>query len=460
MSVPKKRKRPRLRGTQQRFENSLTELATGIRLFSQLGSQERLSTYGTIHQSNNYSMISMNEITLSYMYSTVGVIQTAIQQPVQDAFSRGIEIDSGEISGEDTQEIIDFMEEHEVIEKILDWWTWVRLFGGAGLIINTNDNPAEPLNMRRLRKTPIDFIDVDRWQLSQIGTYHGIEDTFSDLESQSRFWLEGVEIDRSRIIFGKGKRAPHHLRYQLRGWGMSEAERMIRDVNLYLKTQNVLYEILDESKIDVYYVKGLADKLINRGGTSRIQTRIELVNQIKSYLDAVVLDSEEKFEQKTMAFAGLAEVMRENRIGVASAIKMPVTKLFGMSSSGFNAGEDDLENYNAMVESEVRAKIRPGLRKIIDVIMMHKWGYVPSYKINFPPLRVMKETDQEIVNTSKQNRLLAWYDRGLMDSKEVAEQAEKENLITVKTKAAQGMLPSQPAPPQDGVYDTGAEKTL
>lgn len=455
---PRKKNRGRLRGTQKRFDNSLTQLAAGIRLASAFGNQETLSTYGTIQQSNNYSLISLNWIVLSYLYSTNGIFQTAIQLPIQDGFSRGIELESGEVSGDDMQEILDYMEEEGILETFQDFYTWVRLFGGGALIVNTNQDPQSPLDIRRLNKTPIDFIDVDRWQLGHTGLYSDWEDWFTSGGNNNQFWLEGVSIHESRVIRGRGKKAPHYLRHQLRGWGMADAERMIRDLNLYLKTQNVLYEILDESKIDVYHIKNLASKMITNNGTSAIQNRIQIANEIKSYLDAIVLDTEEEFEQKTMAFGGLAEVMRENRIGISSALRMPMTKLFGISSSGFNSGEDDLENYNAMVESEIRAKSRPHLRKVIDIVMMHKWGYVPSYKIKFPSLRVMKEVDQETVNTSKQNRILQLYDRGLIDSYEMMQETEKQGLITIETKASKGLLPPQPMPPADGVYDTGADK--
>ena len=30
-------------------------------------------------------------------------------------------------------------------------------------------------------------------------------------------------------------------------------------------------------------------------------------------------------------------------------LKMPITKLFGISAAGFSSGEDDIENYNSMI---------------------------------------------------------------------------------------------------------------
>ena len=223
---------------------------------------------------------------------------------------------------------------------------------------------------------------------------------------------------------------------------------MIRDINNYIKTQDVLYEILDESKIDVYKIKGLANKLMTQGGTASISNRIQAANEIKSYLNALVLDAEEEFTQKQITFAGLSDVMQQNRIGIAAALRMPMTKLFGLSASGFNTGESDLENYNEMVQSEVRAPLRPMIRQLLKITMSRVWGFVPeSFRFEFPSLRVIGADQEEQIKQSQTSRVLSLYDRGLMTSQEVAETLAKEGVTTVSTKAERGLLEDQPEPP-------------
>ena len=92
--------------------------------------------------------------------------------------------------------------------------------------------------------------------------------------------------------------------------GMSEAERMLRDLNNYLKTGDVLYEILDESKLDIYKIKDLANKLLTAGGTSQITKRIQAANEVKNYVNALILDTEEEYEQKSLTFAGCRRYAR------------------------------------------------------------------------------------------------------------------------------------------------------
>lgn len=437
--------------TEQTITNSLSDLVAGVRVSTMLTGGSDLASYGTIAYNNNYSLLTLNRIILTYLYTSSGIFQTAIELPTQDALSRGIEIESDQMSPTDIDELLDFMEESGQWSALLSAWNWARLYGGAGLIINTNQEPGEALDYRTLNKGPLELYDADRWQFDNAHPYAGDYDEMLYGKPPELLHLYGQPIHTSRIIKIKGKRAPYYVRRQLRGWGMSEGERMIRDLNLYLKTQNVLYEILDESKIDVYKINGLAQKLLNEAGTSVVTRRIQLANELKNYVNALVLDAKDEYEQKTQTFTGLAEVGKENRIGICSALRMPQTKLFGLSASGFNTGESDLENYNMMVESETRAPMRPIIRELIELNMFHLWGRKAPFRFNFPPLRLLGAKEEQDVKTAQQTRALALYDRGLINSGELGQMLENDSVVTIDTNLTSGKLPDQPDPPP-GVF--------
>ncbi len=228
---------------------------------------------------------------------------------------------------------------------------------------------------------------------------------------------------------------------------MSEAERMIAPLNAYLKTQNVLYEILDEAKISVFRFEGLSSKLSSGDGTAAIQQRVQMMNEIKSVTNALMLDMKDEFEQKTLAMGGMSEVMKDNRIGIAAALRMPVTKLFGISASGFNTGESDLESYNMMVESDIRAPMKSMVRQLVELNMWHLWGRKADFTIKWPSLRLLTSQEEETVKDSKFNRAIVAYERGLISPSEWGEIMQNENLISIKTKAGDGILPDAPIPP-------------
>jgi uncharacterized protein len=432
-------------GKREQLNNSYNHLVTSLGMVNELTGGAKLSGYGTIDHANNFGLISLNRITLTFMFTGNGIFQNAIQVPIMDALSKGVEIESHECGQDEIDKVLEWMEgadvafdsitgqETDLWTTILNAKTWDRLYGGGGIVINTDQDPEKPFNINEITpNSKIRFYDVDRWQLTTFqSAFDDIENKYSGMEQDEYFWLYGQKIHRSRCIVSRGKKAPSYVRRMLKGWGMSVAESMIRDMNNYLKTDEVLYEILDESKIDVYTIKNLANKLLTTGGANKVRERVQQVNMIKSYLNAIMLDAEDKYEQKTMNFSGLAEIKRENRIGMAGAAHMPVTKLFGISAAGFNSGEDDIENYNSFVESEIRSKLKPMIRKILSIGFQFLFGYVPSFKIKFPSLRILSSVDEETIKASKQARILAGYEAELIPAPKAIEMMKKEGLITI-----------------------------
>jgi phage-related protein (TIGR01555 family) len=442
--MSRKKKRRGRRGVSvldRQFDNSFFDLAVGLSAFN--GIQETLSSYGTIEKSNNYSLITLNLGTLTYLYTSSGLIQTAIQLPVQDALSRGINYDSGEMDNEEIDILSNWMEDVGAWTSILNSRTWARLYGGGAVILNCNQNYEKPLNWNNLENSPIQFYSVDCWQLSTDDKGSFIDYHLAE-NNPEYYFLYGLKIHKSRVFPLYGKEAPYYIKRQLRGWGMSEVERMIRDLNIYLKTDNVLYEILDEAKVDVYKIEGLASKLMNKIGTQKVTNRIQTANQIKNYINALVLDSKEDYQQKNMTFTGLSEVKAENRIGIAAALRMPLTKLFGLSASGFNTGESDLENYNSMVESEERKPLKRLIRWMSKIGCSKLFGYIPDFSIEWPPLRVLTAEQEETIKRSRSDTILSWFDREIIDAKEAMEQAKQDKIFTIETEAEAGNIDGYP----------------
>ena len=122
---------------------------------------------------------------------------------------------------------------------------------------------------------------------------------------------------------------------------------------------------------------------------------------MKNFLNAITLDAEDDYEQKTMTFTGLSDMLEQIRIGMAAAVRMPMAKIFGLSAKGFASGEDDIENYNAIVEVE-RERAEEVLELILPVVMMKEWGFVPDdWQVEWKPLRVLSAEQEENIKTSK-----------------------------------------------------------
>lgn len=428
-------------GLHAQLQNSMATLVQ-----SAIG-QTNLTSFNPIVQNNIYAPLTINWTMLTYMYKTHGVIQTAIDVPVLDALRGGLDIQSDELDGKDIKILTDFMEEAGDLDVIGEAATWARLYGGAAIVLNTAQDGTIPLNPKRIPK--LEIYAVNRWELG-CGTL--IDPKAAPMGNPnaapkvSEFYdFYGVKLHNSRVLTISGKAAPYIVRWQLQGWGMSEVERMVEDFNAYIKTKNVLYELLNEAKMDVFRFAGLRNNLATAAGTALVQKRVEMANKMKNFQNAMILDKDDEYDQKQLTFSGLAEVMKENRIGIASALRIPLTKLFGISAAGFSSGEDDIENYNAMVESEVRQKLRPLIRKVLKLRMVQLFGAEYDFEFMYKPLRVMSAKEDEEIKTSKHNRYLADYDRNLLTSEELGQIEKKENLVPIETAAAKGLLEDHPA---------------
>jgi phage-related protein (TIGR01555 family) len=446
--------------TDQEVTNSYSEFGSQIAGFgSQIGGSQ-LSQSDTLFVNNRWYLISNFRQLLSEMYVEHGIIQTLVDQPVDDAFRSGFEIKSGELDGNDIQKLENWLERHRVIEKIKLACKWARLYGGGAVIPITGQNPELPFNVKNLKQgAKLEFKTVDMWELynSRVNI-NGYEDedlqdgeaTFDD--GAGNFYdYYGIKVHKSRVFRVEGKQPPSFIRPRLRGWGMSELEKIVRTFNQYLKNQNVIFELMDEAKVDVYGIKGLNSALATKNGTAAMSSRVQIANQIKNYLNALTMDVDDSYEQKTIQFTGLSEMVIQNRQGIAAELKMPITKLFGISAAGFSSGEDDIENYNSMLESEIRSKSKYIVIDIIGVACQHLFGFVPEdLMIQWNPLRILDAVDEETVKNHQFNRVMSAYQSGLSTAQEAKEGINKDSLLPIEIDEVSDALP-----PVEGDFLTG-----
>lgn len=442
--------------------NSLQDVVDGVFPTNPFQTTQTIAEPWTFSEGAAYTPFTLNRIALSYGYMTYGLVDAVIDVPVEDAFRGGLEIDSKELDEDDIAELHKAMEEAGDLKAIKDTIKWARLFGGAGLIAATDQDPRKPMLDLRQGEN-LKFVDADRWELlltlvSISGQPISVDPNRPDV-MESPYNYYGIALDPSRVVRMMGKSAPSFIRQRLQGWGMSELERCIREINSYIKFQSLLFELVDEAKIDVYKIQRFNDNLATAQGTSLITLRIQLSNLLKNYKNALVMDSEDDYAQKQLTFSGLADIFEEFRINLCAALKIPYNKLFGQSATGFASGEDSMENYNGMIESDVREAAKPLVREALKLRMQTVFGFVPEFTFKFKPLRVLSETDEELVKSSKQGRTLELFDRDLLDGQETMESLHKSGLLNVESAVLEGgREPISPLQMQAEAQDTAAKQ--
>lgn len=394
----------------------------------------QLSQANTLFKNNRWYLVSNFRQLLNEIYVEHGLVQTVVDVPVDDGLRGGVLIKSKQLSEDQIEKIRTEMERQKDLITVGQALKWNRLFGGAGILILTDQNAQTELKVDRIGpNTPLEFRAVDMWELFwDLQNTEGYDQGLERMEFEYYSYY-AKKVHKSRVMQMKGLTAPSFIRPRLRGWGFSIVEALVRSINQYLKSNDLAFEILDEFKIDYYKIKNLTNTLLSDLGTQKVRQRIQVANYMKNYQNAVVMDSEDDFQQKQLTFAGLAEMNKEFRMQVASDLRMPLTKLFGISATGFNSGEDDIENYNSMVESQVREKCKFDILKIIELRSQKLFGFMPDdVTIEFKPLRVLSSEQEENVKTQKFARVLQATTAGLMSHEQFAEACNKANLLEVQ----------------------------
>lgn len=436
-------------------QNSLSSVIAslgGYGLGTAFGSTQ-VSQVDTFFKNNRWYLVSNIRQVLSELYVEHGIVSTLVDLPVDDGFRGGIEVTSDEMDQEDCEDLNYRLERDNVLRDFTQAMKWARLFGGGALIIINDEKPETPFDVRRVQQgDEIKFKPVDMWELyyGQSKMKEGVLDPGFLVKHPDYYNYYGFKIHHSRVLRFDGMEAPSLIRPKLRGWGVSVLERVVRSYNQYLKSVNLSFEVLDEFKVDYFKIKGFNNTLATRDGTDKALKRAQLVNMQKNYQHAVTMDVDDDFGTKQLNFSGIAEIMREIRMQIAADLRMPLTKLFGMSAAGFNSGEDDIENYNAMIETEIRSKARPELLKVIEICCAMWYGTIPEViKINFAPLRVLSAEQEEAIKDLKLNRVMTALHAGVMTPLEAKQAINKEMLLPVSVQENDELMPTDEKEPRE-----------
>lgn len=336
------------------------------------------------------------------------------------------------ITGEEMRRIEIYLRRDGTWQKFQQALFWKRLFGGAGIIIMDGRDPATPLRLEDINKeTPLDFYVADNWELS--GTEVGATNLEKiDWLSDTPFTVQGHAVHKSRVIILKGKEIPPLYRSIGRGWGMSILEPLVRTLNKGVKNENVIFELLDESKMDIFSFYGLNDALQDENATDMITKRVQYASMVKNYMKALLLDSEDQYQQKQIHFNGLADLKVDSRVDMAADARITMNKLYGTSPAGFNSGEADRETYADTVEAEIRIPSEAGVIRILEVVGRKVLEKTLDFDIEWKPLIRTTEYEMEKIKTLKLANLNEANIWGRITNKEWQQAVNKYGLLGIE----------------------------
>ena len=223
------------------FSNSLADYSAALRQHPASPVFEQMP----LALSQKHTLISQNWNLLSWSFTNSGLIQRFIMQPILDGLRGGLTITSKQLDDEEIKHL-NKMYEVKAREPIRNTMIWNKLYGGAGIIINAGEEYKTPLDIADIPQgADIEFYDADLWELDYKFSAFNINQI---QESENEDWnggvwynYYGIPIHKTRVLRVEGRRAPALLRRNLRGWGMSELEFVLPQINMYEKLEREIF---------------------------------------------------------------------------------------------------------------------------------------------------------------------------------------------------------------------------
>jgi len=382
------------------MSNWFSDVSRGlVNAMSNLGSEKDKGAQG------NWYFTPLDQQQAENAYRSNWMVRKAIDIPALDMMREGW---AWQCSKEEIALIEAEEKRLKVHSRVFKAIKQADLLGGSGIIISDGkNNHSEPLALDTIQKGGIDFIRVmDRYQLSSgLLDFDPMSPTYMEPLYYDLIGAAGgtIRIHPSRVVRFIGAELPVDSQILYDRWGDSKLDSIEIAIRDATAGQQGIAALVQEAKVDVYQIDGFMEGMKSEVYKRAVVERFSLVQSMKSTVNALVLDKNDEYQQKTINFAQLPEVQRLQLQIVSGAADIPATRYLGQSPSGMNAtGDGDLNNYYDRIKADQELKLREPLEKLMDVVVRSALGDRPNdCQFRFRPLYQMSEKDKADIFKTK-----------------------------------------------------------
>ena len=403
---------------QDAFSNPLFRLGWGSQ------SPLEATEYPLTRMTDNYAL-------LNSLYRTNWVVQNVVGLMVDDMLREWYKL-KGNITPEAQDALAKVERDTRIRDRLNEGLRWGRLYGGAAglILVRGQEDLSKPLDLDMVYPGSFRGLYIlDRWMGitatnglvleagDPVPEYYAI----TDAEGHT-----AARVHHSRVIRFTGRELPMVERMAEMYWGESEIEALYEEVVAHDNVSANMVALTFQANVNTMEVKGL-EQLFGIG-SGQAQRRFWNVMQAQSVLRSnfgtQLVEQGTKLTNTQYTFTGLQEVYESMCLNLCGASHYPMTKLFGRSPAGMNAtGESDLKNYYDYVDSQREAKLRPALQKLLPVLAMSAWGFVPDdLDFSFPSLWTPTAVETAEITLKKAQAIRDTFQAGLIR----ADTAQKE----------------------------------
>lgn len=258
-----------------------------------------------------------------------------------------------------------------------------RKTGGAGIYIGlgdvSEDDLSEPLDPEKVKKGGLKYLTL--FSRNELSVVEHETDPMSPRYRKGRLYSihrgmgDTLRIHWTRFAWFPGATTSSEVYEHDDGWDDSfyvALGDLIKAADSALANLNAL---LPEARVDVIKIPSLASYFEDRESEERLKTRIRATQHLKSTVQALVLDGDEDYENKTTQFTGVVDVFEQTLKTLCGAADIPITRFLGTSETGLsNTGEGTTRRYYDGIRSRQNTELTTALFLLDQVLYRHVTG--------------------------------------------------------------------------------------
>lgn len=345
---------------------------------------------------------SMERNQLEWAYQGSWICGLAVDIIAEDMTREGVDIKANDPSVVD--KINTQMDDLGVWNSLCDAIKWSRLYGGSiAVMLIDGDDMSTPLG--KIRQGSFKGLCVlDRWQIDPtlgstvqtLGADFGKPEYYTIIAGSSEISIPSQRVHYSRVIRFEGRRLPYNLRRAYGGWGASILETVFDRISMFDLATEGAAQLLSKAYLRYYKVEGLRDILTNDLAAKGFLKQMDYIRMFQGIEGMTIGDSSDDFQTMQYTFTGIPEVMLQIGQQISGAIGVPLVRLFGQSPTGFNStGESDLRTYYDNVKHDQDSDLRPGMKRLLNVMYESEMGTPPGDDFSFEFKSLWQMTNEQ-----------------------------------------------------------------
>lgn len=376
---------------QEYLPGSWQNLATGLG-----GAGDRLSYHVP------YALTPLTTDTLALLYLADPIAGRVVSARVDDALRQGCEVVyTGDDEGDRAliAPIKERLEELDALARLRQAAKWGLLFGWGGLLVRTGQTElSAPLVTEQVERVEA-LVVLDRRDVVVRAWLSSGRPEIYDLRYSLAIpgmpVLTGA-VHHSHVLVLGGRDTPLRDRVSFfDGFDSSVLQPVWETIRSFSSSWSGAVSALIDASVGVLKLPALAS-LLARGGRSVLIDRLQAMKASLWMGRWLPIDSTEDIQYVSRSFAGIPELLQEQKSLVAAAAEMPQTRLFGMSPAGLNAtGVSDEKAWHSQVESYRTGVLDRPARQIVQLLARELGAADPSaFGVEWPELEVLNALER------------------------------------------------------------------